>query len=255
MGERTQFYVTLPSNSSMNKFENNTLSSYRVELYKELKFAGGEEQWDVALAEIQYPATWHNMTDDEQSNFFEVNGKKFHLFEGFYESGEQLVGEMVKLLTSHGLSNPLFEFNKINKSLGITNNDVNVVDVHFGKNVALLLGYMNEQTLSVLPGETKYSRMITPSVGFHSLYVYSNAVAPVHVGDVSARLLRVVPIKGEHGDYKSVSFDRPHYKPVGLSGSRVIEIQIFSDAGYPVHFESGKVVVTLHFKRSKLEIF
>ena len=256
MGERTQFFVTLPSNSSMNKFENNTLSNFRVELYNELKFPGGEEQWDVALAEIQYPTTWYNMGDDEHSNYFEVNGRKFHLPEGYYESGEHLVNKMTESLRDYGISNPQFRYDKISKRIHVTNRDAKFVVVIFSENVARLLGYQKAVKLNLLPGEAKYGEgMVTISAGFHSLYVYSNAVAPVHVGDVSARLLRVVPLEESNGGYKSKTFERPHYKPVGLSGSRVIEIRILNDAGHPVRFEAGKVVVTLHFKRSKLQYF
>ena len=54
------FYLTLPSNSSMNVFPNNKLNSYKVKLPKALPTTEGK--WLVGLYEIQFPKTWYNVT-------------------------------------------------------------------------------------------------------------------------------------------------------------------------------------------------
>ena len=52
MGSTTQFYVTLPSNSSMGMYPNNTLNSYTTRLVDQINVKG---EWEVAITEIHYP--------------------------------------------------------------------------------------------------------------------------------------------------------------------------------------------------------
>ena len=48
-----QFYLVLPSNSSLNIFQENKTSSYKVQLPYPLKL--GITKWEVALPEVQFP--------------------------------------------------------------------------------------------------------------------------------------------------------------------------------------------------------
>ena len=50
------FYLYLPSNTG--DYIDNTLSHYRVKLPEKLDLQG---EWEVALVEISYPATWFNV--------------------------------------------------------------------------------------------------------------------------------------------------------------------------------------------------
>ena len=56
--EVTQFYLHLPSNSSLDKLPHNTLTEYRVSLPQTLNLTG---EWEVALTEIHYPHSWNNI--------------------------------------------------------------------------------------------------------------------------------------------------------------------------------------------------
>ena len=56
---QTQFFVVLPSNSSMKIYPDNRTSSFTVNLPKPLEL--DPAQWDVALSEIQYPHIWYNI--------------------------------------------------------------------------------------------------------------------------------------------------------------------------------------------------
>ena len=49
------FYVTLPSNASMDIYPNNKIGQYVTKLKRPLNLLG---EWEVALVEIMYPATW-----------------------------------------------------------------------------------------------------------------------------------------------------------------------------------------------------
>ena len=49
---------SLPSNSSLDKFPNNTLTEYRVGLPQTINLEG---DWEVALTEVHYPQSWNNV--------------------------------------------------------------------------------------------------------------------------------------------------------------------------------------------------
>ena len=84
--------------------------------------------------------------------------------------------------------------------------------------------------------------------GFHSLYVYCNAVEPQIVGDVYAPLLRTVGLSGTKGETVVRNFIDPHYMSVNVDELRTLEINIKDDTGENVSFRSGKVICKLHFR-------
>lgn len=55
---KSEFYVTLPSNASMDYFPQNTQSSYRTKLISPLLLKG---EWEVGLSEIFIPRNWFNV--------------------------------------------------------------------------------------------------------------------------------------------------------------------------------------------------
>ena len=54
-----QFYLTLPSNSSMDLYPDNKISSYKVNLPNTLHL--DPLKWEVGLSEIQFVHTWYNV--------------------------------------------------------------------------------------------------------------------------------------------------------------------------------------------------
>ena len=54
----SEFYVMLPSNSSLEYFPNNQTSNFVTKLSRTLQL---DEEWEVGLAEIDYPHTWYNI--------------------------------------------------------------------------------------------------------------------------------------------------------------------------------------------------
>lgn len=57
----SDFFITLPSNASMDYFPNNTQSSYRTKLISPLSLSGGD--WEVGLAQFFAPRNWFNVDD------------------------------------------------------------------------------------------------------------------------------------------------------------------------------------------------
>src|SRR5436190_9450583 len=59
----SQFYVTLPSNSSMKYYPNNTTSNFITHLSSEINVSDGA-QWEVALVEAHYPNSFLTVGND-----------------------------------------------------------------------------------------------------------------------------------------------------------------------------------------------
>ena len=59
-----EFYVTLPSNSSMQYFADNKTSNFVTKLSRPLQLNG---ECELGLAEIDYPHTWYNIREGKNS--------------------------------------------------------------------------------------------------------------------------------------------------------------------------------------------
>ena len=63
----SEFYVTLPSNSSMEYFPDNKASNFVTKPSRTLQLDG---EWEVGLAEKDYPHTWYSIC--EGKNYVET---------------------------------------------------------------------------------------------------------------------------------------------------------------------------------------
>lgn len=52
------FYLTLPSDNSLNFYPDNKISNFKTRLPTPLELKG---EWEVGLAEFIYPHTWYNV--------------------------------------------------------------------------------------------------------------------------------------------------------------------------------------------------
>ena len=55
-----QFSITLPSDSSMKYYPDNTVAKFVTKLPEPIKLEG---EYEVGLAEIIYPYTWYNINN------------------------------------------------------------------------------------------------------------------------------------------------------------------------------------------------
>ena len=92
---------------------------------------------------------------------------------------------------------------------------------------------------------------MVPNRGFNSRYVYCDAAEAIPVGDIKAPRLRVVDAAGYFGDLIHRLYTTSHYVPVSRKEFNTVKIDIRDDTGRPVTFVFGKVIATLHFRRSR----
>ena len=84
--------------------------------------------------------------------------------------------------------------------------------------------------------------------GFYFLFVYYNIVEQTVVGDVKVPLLRTENISGSERLTVSRIYQTVQYTSVQYKRFEAIEINISDDAVRKVSFQSGKMIVTLHFR-------
>lgn len=263
------FYVTLPSDSSMNYFPENKISHYFTRLPMPLDLKG---EWEVGLTELIYPHTWRNIT--EYGNEYEYvlgnsleladgrprNGneyehddsdtKKIRIPSGYYESPN----DIIKVINYQKFNDRIsISYNKHTKKVKVSLKKY--AQLKFLSGLAECLGFPPGEVVSNVstPSSTFESPFIAdPHADFKLLYLYSDIVEPQIVGDTVAPLLRVIPVKGEDGDMIHEVFDRPHYIPVTRKNFQTIETVIRTHTGRLVSFDRGKLIVKLHFRQKYL---
>lgn len=243
------FYVSLPSASCDSTFPENTVSSYRVQLDGELSFHG---DWEVGLCEIHFPVTWYNV--QQHKNYFLLNGVIHKLRPGYYDDVNDIIFAVKELYEKSSQKQSVIMHiyhDQLRKRVTIENLPDSKGDIAICQDLARCFGFSSEEVV-IRPGQNVSSTYLAlPDAAYQRLYVYSDAVEPSIVGDLRASLLRVVPTNAPHGSYKSVHYERPHYLPVGFRQSRTIRIELRLESGDVVPFESGTVLVKLHFRRRR----
>jgi len=87
--------------------------------------------------------------------------------------------------------------------------------------------------------------------GIYNLFCYSTLVQNTLVGDTHAPLLRIVPVRGDVGEYLYETFDDRQYLPLQSNNFNVINVLIGDRLGNKIKFNHGSapVILVLHFKR------
>lgn len=241
-----EFYVTLPSNASMQDFPENSVSSYFVRLEKPLRLEG---KWIVGMVEMHYPNSWDNVTDGRIIVNQKATNSAIVVFAktGRYRTEEELIEEIRQQLSAHKIENSIqFSRDKITNRCHITVKE-NDLEIKLSQNLSNILGL---EWIYYGYGYNVSERQCDITEGFTSLYVYSDIIKPQIVGDVHARLLRIVPVSQRNRVLNQVEyFQHVQYYPVAENGAETIQILIRRDDGRPVSFQSGKSNTILHFKK------
>lgn len=254
------FYLTLPSNSSLQFYPQNTVTQFTTQLAHPLDLQG---HWEVGLAELQYPHTWHNMNEGDGWITVRKYGreKRVILPPGQYDTPEQLIGALNQLFTPRRvpygvetrpsvrvktLKDVDFSYHAITQKVTLTIRTR--IQLKLSPILKLMLG-MKESHLS--SGTHEGMHVVDVNQGFYSLYVYCNIIEPRPVGDSEVPLLRIVPIEGKSGQMITKTYEHIQYIPLLQKHLRAIEINIRKDTGENVPFELGKSVITLHFRKQR----
>ena len=291
----SHFYLTLPSNSSMEFYLNNTLTNYTTKLAGDVSLRG---EWEVGLAEIIFPKNWLNLpedqtievilntikfppgdpgydrrvfeTDDDELDKHDISVKVF-IPKGYYKNVKTLINEINKQteITLEDVYEarsvlPLFK-NRCREKGFVRfshNENSNATKVYVMEECELRVPNVIIDMLGFSRGDfpvdnfqhnariIETHRMSMIDVDRHAMFVYCNLVERIPVGDTTAPLLRVVDMEAPFQSIVHRNFDHPRYMPLRTMSFDTLEIDLRDNIGRSIPFESGTVIVTLHFRRT-----
>ena len=262
------FYLTLPSDSSMNIYRDNKISSFCVNLPNPLEL--DSNSWKVGIVELIYPNLFENIRlgynsiEEIRHRHGEKMQREIKLVPGYYNNPQMIVDHLNTTLkhikstedyyggnsdNDDGFVDNIFEYNTILQKT--------IVKMHRGctikfgeSDIAKVLGFKVNKVLE----ENKGAISEFPSLiknGLNLLYIYCDIAKPHMVGDFSAPLLRVVPVSGKYGEHISHKFERPMFFPISKNNIYTIKFDLRSENGDLFPFLAGKVVITLIFRRKE----
>lgn len=268
---RNQFYITLPSNSSLDYYATNSNTNFITQLPSSISLNGGGNEWEMALVEIHYPCSFQTITDNDSwmrlsilksgatgddnisSGADKYNQIKVYLKPGDYGSVLDLLKEINSNETLKKNS-VTFEYIEKVKTVRLRCAEKKVEKVKLSKTLALILGFDPRQQVS-LQNNDNGVRPADIKLGLPSqMYVYCDLVEPQLVGDTCAPLLRIVDIISyncPYGAYKTIQFQNPHYVPIIKSTFQTVEIDLRDDTGAQLPFRFGNTCVKLHLRRQQ----
>lgn len=249
----SRFYLTLPSNSSMEYYPENTVARYTTKLNSQIELEG---DWEVGLTEISIPSEVANVVEGHcYYNIYLSNVlvRKIVLKQKHYERMRNIIRDLheeqrngVPLQDHEPL---LVKFSYIPQSEKFRMVlERRYVAVEFSPDLARLLGFDSDVKYS---REEMTGRRLPNLIGqIHSVYVYCDLLEHVPVGDTTAPLLRIVdkPVT-THGNVHQV-LNPTLYVPLQKKNFDTVEINIMTDTGVVVPFLMGKSFIVLEFRRA-----
>lgn len=133
---------------------------------------------------------------------------------------------------------------------GVPLDDTELLKTKGGKLMSLFQGLMKKFYEKSKLGTT--IRGVTPGLinPVQRMYVYTNIMEAIDMNDDSVKLLKLVNTRGEPFKTTQEDFNNPTYFPLLKGRHSMISVLIMDESGAPVSFQSGTVVLTLHFRRS-----
>jgi hypothetical protein len=260
------FYVTLPSNSSMQLYPKNTATNFTTQLKIPIRM---EMSYEVALVELNYNHSWHYYLGeiiffhrgiDHHFELSSIEGDKFSEF--IDKINELLAKEYIAVEIVHASNNRTiddreklienlkerFDFPKLtfeNNRLRF-NCPINSYFQFHGPIAGLLdLKEYDKVYLNHIPipiRENIFSIIQT-------IFVYTDIIDYQLVGDSYSQLLQtVITTDKNYASIVSTKFDNPHYVPVNKSMITSINIDLRDDLGNKILFQNGKTIAKLHFR-------
>jgi hypothetical protein len=249
------FYVVLPSNVNAEEFPNNTISHYYTPLPSNLNLKHG--QWEVALVEITYPHSWENM----YLPFSDVLFISPELYEtkivkipnGYYASARDIAKKLDELKPDFFKGRFTWDTDDNKMKIALKEKE----GIHFRGRLAKMLGFNDPLVYNNSPRKSIFMPTFPVDIhaNLHSIYVYTNIVKKTVVGITHVPLLRVINVRGEHGDHIQKTYINPFYVPLQTPNIKHIEISLCDDLGKNVRFQYGRVILYLHFRKKKFTIW
>jgi len=227
------------------------LPSSATRLPERIRFDG---EYEVGLSEIVYPYTWYNVDNGSETLWvgaFNMSTNqliKTYVKSGYYRDGDAFISSLTHQATRALAEIPdisvKFSFVKHTDRvrMQVRNSNENIVVLSW--ELMEFLGF-NEKVIAKKEVDLVASNAFDVNRGRNLVYVYCDVASHGVVGDVRAPVLRVCNVSGKHGRVVHITYERPHYVPVGRRDFDTVGITINNELGDSLPFK----FVTLHFRR------
>ena len=241
--------LTLPSNSSPERFPENTVSTFKVQLADHVNLQGAGE-YEIGLGEIQHPTVIKNITKCWISvDLPHIHTPKAYMKEGLYTDEETFFKELENTIASRGRDISLITEKAARKTTFVLKPQSTL---HISKNLADILGFDRKN----FTNSTSDSKSFTADQaydlfrGLDHIYVYCNLCSNVVLGHTSVPLLRCINSNIMNAPRpQCTTFNKVAYVPMGVRNFDNVTVYLRTSSGLPVPFMSGTCVVQLVIRR------
>ena len=238
----SDFYVTLPSNSSMDYYKAYTLANCTTRLPSAIDLMG---DWEVGLVEIQYPHNWYNVPKHRRNRSFTLRSRPagettgllgsytFFIPEGYYNTVHVLLYGIVqegnKAMLSTGNKMRL-RYNSITRKIELSSDHpcTLIVPPHIRKMIGI-------DECSFQASQMKSTQVVDMDL-IDSLNIYCDVVEARVVGDKEVPLFRIVPAQGDQGQLMTWIDENVHYVLLQWRSFQTIETNIRDRTGNIMSF-------------------
>jgi hypothetical protein len=247
----SRFYLTLPSNASMEVYPNNTAAQFQTKLSSKMELEG---EWEAGLVEISCPNEFFNV-DKNQCSFVlcgdSIDSARVYKVEAdYYRSIDDLLDAINNFTSPQGITLTFMDNgrNGVRSRIKLTNESDWIIK--FNDDLAMKIGFSpyNQYGSGIHFSRADYDLNYQET---STMYVYCDLLEHVVVGDTKAPLIRMINVKrNSNGGNMHCVMNPPIYVPLQKKHFDTIEINIMTDAGQTVPFKDGKSVVVMEFRRT-----
>ena len=248
------FYITLPSESSIELFPENNPSEYTVRLPHWIHLKGN---WEIGLHSITY-TLWNIIQPLDEPISFITGGKegKGGKMRKHYSSVKEYVDGINESLKkshidkSHVDKSNEIEFLELNGKVKVTLSSGYTVRLR--REQAIVLGFMSFEDSAEAYDVKKQEQTGPYKANLHretNIHVYCDIVQAQIVGDKMAPLVAVVPCQETYDTYETLyTVENIRYIPVQTKSFQDIKVHLRSSTEEPIPFEHGRATITLHVR-------
>ena len=160
----------------MQYFPYNKTSNFVTKLSRTLQLDG---EWEVGLAEIDYPHTWYNIREGKNSVEIYTPDKLYLVFKtveysiqpGYYEKVQDVIDALYKVGLA-SLTDVVFSYDDTSKRVTVKCGKRAVVKL--GGDIARMFGFLNDTTIR--GSDKKAFTLALPETGNQYFYVYTDII-------------------------------------------------------------------------------
>ena len=171
----SQFYLTLPSNSSLEYFPANKLTNFKTKLAQTLGLIG---DWEVALSEFQYPRSWYNLRNLDNHIYVDSGGQGYPsvsiIPHGCYPTVKEFVSAVNKTLKTDAKGDIWLTYNHLTRKM--TTHMRNKATLGLTGRFASMVGFDKKEVM--ITKHTEAPLPVDLEAGFHAMYLYTDIVEP-----------------------------------------------------------------------------